>query len=199
MKSFIRVRSNGLAELFYESLLKGDSRIAALFKNTDFKRQKDLVILAVVMLIDYYNSKPLGEMAIKHLGELHSRKRMNITPDLYSIWIDAMIALTKLNPEFSPDLERQWREVIRKGISVMVQMSSLTALFTQHLFYFAPDYGQYLANEKTLPVVVDARPAATICPSVWRTIAIAASLPEPKEVTIFPPVPKVVSIVPSAL
>lgn len=124
MKSFNRVRSNGLAELFYEILLKADSRIADLFKSTDFKRQKELLIHAVVMLIDYYDGKPLGEMSIKRLGELHSRKRMNITPDLYPIWVDAMVAaLKKLDPEFSPDLERQWREVIRKGISVMIQMN----------------------------------------------------------------------------
>ena len=124
MQSFNRVRSNGLAELFYEILLKADPRIRTLFKNTDFKRQRDLLIHAVVMLIDYADGKPLGEMAIKRLGELHSRKKMNVTPDLYPIWVDAMIeALAKLDPEFSPELEKQWRRVMQKGIAIMVQMN----------------------------------------------------------------------------
>lgn len=123
MKSFNRVRSNGLAERFYETLLERDPRIKVLFKDTDFKRQKELLIHAIVMLIDYADGKPLGEMAIKRLGELHSRKRMNITPDLYSIWVDAMIdSLAVLDTGFSPEIEQRWREVMQKGIEVMVRM-----------------------------------------------------------------------------
>ncbi|TAJ99095.1 MAG: globin [Candidatus Manganitrophaceae bacterium] len=123
MKSFNRVRSNGLAERFYETLLERDPRIKVLFKDTDFKRQKELLIHAIVMLIDYADGKPLGEMAIKRLGELHSRKRMNITPDLYPIWVDAMIdSLAVLDTGFSPEIEQRWREVMQKGIEVMVRM-----------------------------------------------------------------------------
>lgn len=124
MQSFNRVRNDGLAERFYEILLEADPRIRPLFKNTDFKRQRDLLIHAIVMLIEYAEGKPLGEMAIRRLGELHSRRKMNVTPDLYPIWADAMIdALAQLDPEFSPDLEQKWRNVMQKGIAMMVRMN----------------------------------------------------------------------------
>lgn len=124
MRSFNRVRNDGLAERFYEIFLEADPRIRPLFKNTDFKRQRDLLIHAIVMLIEYADGKPLGEMAIRRLGELHSRRKMNVTPDLYPIWADAMIdALAQLDPEFSPDLEQKWRNVMQKGIAVMVRMN----------------------------------------------------------------------------
>lgn len=124
MRSFNRVRNDGLAERFYEIFLEADPRLKPLFKNTDFKRQRDLLIHAIVMLIEYADGKPLGEMAIRRLGELHSRRKMNVTPDLYPIWVDAMVgALAELDSEFSPDLEQQWRNVMQKGIAVMVQMN----------------------------------------------------------------------------
>ncbi|MDC4206602.1 MAG: globin domain-containing protein [Candidatus Manganitrophus sp.] len=123
-RSFNRVRNDGLAERFYEILLEADPRIRPLFNNTDFKRQRDLLIHAIVMLIEYADGKPLGEMAIRRLGELHSRRKMNVTPDLYPIWADAMIdALAQLDPEFSPDLGQKWRNVMQKGIAVMLQMN----------------------------------------------------------------------------
>ncbi|WDT74704.1 MAG: globin domain-containing protein [Candidatus Manganitrophus sp.] len=123
-RSFNRVRNDGLAERFYEIFLEADPRIRPMFKNTDFKRQRDLLIHAIVMLIEYADGKPLGEMAIRRLGELHSRRKMNVTPDLYPIWADAMIdALAQLDPEFSPDLEQKWRNVMQKGIAMMVRMN----------------------------------------------------------------------------
>lgn len=34
---------------------------------------------------------------------------MNVTPDLYPIWVDCLMkTIAELDPEFSPELERQW-------------------------------------------------------------------------------------------
>lgn len=60
-RSFNRVRNDGLAERFYEIFLEADPRIRPMFKNTDFKRQRDLLIHAIVMLIEYADGKPLGK------------------------------------------------------------------------------------------------------------------------------------------
>ena len=123
MKSFNRVRGMGLAERFYKALLDADPRMKTLFQHTDFKRQRELFIHGVLMLIEYADGKPLGEMAIRRLGELHSRKRINVTPDLYPIWVNCLMeALERLDPEFSPALDRQWRETLQKGIDVMIKM-----------------------------------------------------------------------------
>jgi hemoglobin-like flavoprotein len=123
MESFNRVRHKGLAEKFYETLLGADPRIKVMFKNTNFERQRELFVHGVLMLIEYANGKALGEMAIKRLGELHSRRKMNVPPDLYPIWVNCLVeTLAKLDPKFSPTLERQWREILQKGIDVMIRV-----------------------------------------------------------------------------
>lgn len=123
LKSFQRVRHQGLAEKFYEALLQADPRIKMMFKNTNFERQRELFVHGVLMLIEYANGKTLGEMAIKRLGELHSRRKMSVPPDLYPIWVNCLVeTLAKLDPEFSPVLDRQWRATLQKGIDVMTRM-----------------------------------------------------------------------------
>ena len=62
-------------------------------------------------------------MAIKHLGELHSRRRMNIKPDMFPIWVDCLMkTIADLDPEFSQELEKQWRHALQKGIDLFIQM-----------------------------------------------------------------------------
>lgn len=123
MQSYNRVRQKGLAEKFYKTLLDADPRIKAKFKDTNFERQRELFIHGVLMLIEHAGGKALGEMAIKRLGELHSRKKLKVPPDLYPIWVNCLVeTLAKLDPEFSPALDRQWRETLQKGIDIMTRM-----------------------------------------------------------------------------
>jgi len=121
--SFGRVYGPRLPERFYEILLHADPKIAALFKHTDFARQKELFLHGLVSLLDYAEGKASGKMAIKRLGELHSRKRMNIAPDMFIIWADSLIkTLAELDPQFSPQLEAEWRRALSPGIDAIKQM-----------------------------------------------------------------------------
>ncbi|MDP2343835.1 MAG: globin [Deltaproteobacteria bacterium] len=124
LKSFHRALNKGLPETFYAIFLEHDDRIRELFKNTDFKKQRDLFVHGVLMLIEFADGKAMGLMAMQRLGESHSRKKLNVTPDLYPIWVDSMMeALAKLDPEFTPELERQWRQALRKGIDLLIKMN----------------------------------------------------------------------------
>jgi len=122
-ESFGRVYGPRLPARFYEILLHADPRIAALFKQTDFARQKELFLHGLISLLDYAEGKASGKMAIKRLGELHSRKRMNIAPEMFIIWVDSLIkTLAELDPQFSPQLEAEWRRALSPGIDVIKQM-----------------------------------------------------------------------------
>lgn len=60
-KSFYRICNNGLGEKFYEKFLDANPRIRPLFKNTDFTRQKELIVHAIMMLIEYAErARPQG-------------------------------------------------------------------------------------------------------------------------------------------
>jgi len=118
--SFHRTCNPAFAETFYSILMDADPRIRPLFKNTDFTKQKDLLLRGIFVLLQYAEGKAVGEMAIQRLSELHNRKHMNISPDMYVIWVDCLMkALAEKDSKFSPMLEMQWRRALQKGIDVM--------------------------------------------------------------------------------
>jgi len=123
MESFGRVYGHRLSERFYEILLNADPRINALFQHTDFARQRELFLHGLISLLDYAEGKASGQMAINRLGELHSRRRMNIAPEMFIVWVDCLMkTMAELDPQFSPQLEADWRRTLGPGIDVIKQM-----------------------------------------------------------------------------
>jgi hemoglobin-like flavoprotein len=123
MNSLLRIPEKQLAKRFYELLLDSDPRIKVLFSKTDFNKQTDLLIHGIIVLLEYADGKSMGKMAINRLGELHSRKRMNITPDMYPIWVNCLMkTVSEMDPEFTPELEDQWRKSLQKGLDIMIKM-----------------------------------------------------------------------------
>ncbi len=119
-KSWERVSKN-FAEKFYEVFLKSDSRILPMFKHTDFNRQKDLLTHSIFVLLNYAEGNAIGQMAMTRLGELHSRGKMNISVDMYSIWLNSFIkVLSEIDPQFTPDLKKKWRDSLQKGVDYMI-------------------------------------------------------------------------------
>jgi hemoglobin-like flavoprotein len=123
MESFHRVCNKEFAGRFYDIFLDADPRIKPLFKHTDFERQSELLLHGIFVLLEYAEGKAVGELAIQRLGELHSRKRMDVTPDMYPIWVNCLIkTLAETDPRFSPELETKWRKALKKGIDIMTEM-----------------------------------------------------------------------------
>jgi len=120
--SFYRARNSGVAEKFYSIFLDADPRIRPLFKNTDFEKQKGLLLHGIFVLLQFADGKAVGELAVDRLGESHSRKKMNIMPDMYPIWVDCLMkTMAEKDPKFSPALEAKWRVALQKGIDVMMK------------------------------------------------------------------------------
>jgi hemoglobin-like flavoprotein len=120
--SFSRTNDRAFGKKFYEKLLDADPKIAALFKNTDFTKQYELLVHGIIVLIDYAEGNAMGQLAIKRLAEKHSRKKLNVSPQLYSLWIDCFVkTMAELDPKFTPDLGRQWRATLQQGIDAMIK------------------------------------------------------------------------------
>lgn len=120
-ESFNRMNQMGFVDRFYDLLLTSDVKIRAMFHNIDFSEQKKALIDGIYVLIDYSEGGPLGKVSIRRLGEKHNRDQMNVPADLYALWVNCFIqALSEKDPEFSPSLEKQWREALKPGIDEMI-------------------------------------------------------------------------------
>ena len=55
---------------------------------------------------------------LERLGEAHNR---NVLPVLYELWLDSICETGQaLDPEWSEDLDRQWRARLRPGMQIIM-------------------------------------------------------------------------------
>lgn len=108
-------------EDFYNNLLNKSPEVRAMFANTNMDSQRALVRGGVLWLIMHARGMP--DTKIRMLGESHSKKKMNINPMYYSMWMDALIeTLYKHDPDFNHDLEVCWRDTLRPSIDKITSM-----------------------------------------------------------------------------
>jgi hemoglobin-like flavoprotein len=122
LESFRRIRGEALVERFYERFLATDERIRAMFAQTDFVRQKQMVQHGILMILNFANGDPIGSLALKRLGQRHS-KELRVTADMYKTFIDCMTqAAADLDPQWNSRLERAWRDDLEIGIAEMQRL-----------------------------------------------------------------------------
>ena len=107
-------------DTFYEIFLASSPKIAPMFANTDMSKQKGLLKQGINMLLLYAKGSPTGKSAVRRLTESHSKKNLDIAPNMYPLWLDSLMkAVSITDPEFNPVLEQQWRSRLKIGIEAM--------------------------------------------------------------------------------
>jgi len=105
---------------FYEVFLASSPEVAEKFKTTNFARQKVTLGQSLYLMVMAAEG---GEAAVAYLdriAERHGRDALDIRPELYELWLDALVATAReLDDEFDDETETLWREMIRPGIEVM--------------------------------------------------------------------------------
>lgn len=102
---------------FYEIFTHSHPAIPQLFKNTNMEKQFDLLGQSLNMAILFSQNNPIAKNAIERIRKSHDREHLNINPELYPFWVDSLIAaLRESDPQFTPTLEQQWRDVIQIAI-----------------------------------------------------------------------------------
>ena len=120
--SFARCgESDGFYDTFYDVFLSKSPEIPPLFAKTDFKKQKQVLKATVSLMVRHRLHEERASTALEKVGKTHSRSGYNIRPDLYGLWLDSLCETVKQHdPEFTSDLESQWRERMQEGIDFIV-------------------------------------------------------------------------------
>lgn len=107
---------------FYKIFTASNPKIAMKFKNTDMKKQKDLLQHGIILANMFYNDNPVGKNGIKRIRETHSQSRLDINPSLYTIWLDSFIkTVSEFDPKFDEEIEKEWRKVLQKTIDYIIE------------------------------------------------------------------------------
>lgn len=103
---------------FYDYFMSSSEVIKNRFAETDMAAQRHLLRSGIMQLILY--SRGMSDRKLRALGESHSRAHYDIKPEWYSLWLDSLMkTVRKHDPEYSPELEKAWIEVLTPGIDLI--------------------------------------------------------------------------------
>ena len=103
---------------FYASFLASSPAVREKFVRTDMAAQQQLLRAGILNLVLFARGMP--DSKLQALGKSHSRSHLDIRPELYDLWVAALL---KTIGQHDPQLEKQdvqaWRAVLNKGIDVI--------------------------------------------------------------------------------
>lgn len=106
---------------FYGSFLAKSAEFATMFRHTDMNKQKLLLREGISLMLSI--AKDPGGFArdrLEHLGDSHSRAKLNIRPELYSLWVSSLLeTVRKHDPMYSAAVESSWQESLEVGLTIM--------------------------------------------------------------------------------
>ncbi len=107
-------------ETFYKLFLDSRPEIRNMFKNTDFTKQRKLLVDGLNMMISCAMGQSFSASYLEQLAEKHSRRMLNVDPSLYQYWLDSLIkAVETHDPKYTPELGQAWRTHLSRGIEIM--------------------------------------------------------------------------------
>lgn len=128
LKSYKRCLLTGtFFDDFYATLFGMSPSIREKFLDTDMAHQAEILKSGVVYLLKYFcDPSPITMQKIMDIGESHAKSRLDIPPYMYGYWFSAlMMTVCDHDPQFSPELEKDWQKVLDHGISaIKIQYSS---------------------------------------------------------------------------
>ncbi|MGE4405142.1 globin [Pseudomonas sp.] len=103
---------------FYVNFLASSPAVRDKFTDTDMAAQKQLLRAGILNLVLF--ARGLPDSKLKALGQSHSRDGFDIRPELYDLWLAALLKTVRQHDAQAgkPELDA-WRGVLGKGIEVI--------------------------------------------------------------------------------
>jgi len=114
----------GFMDDFYARFLGSSDAVREKFRNTDMKRQAQVVADSLYVVANAVQGEE-GSLARRELPRIaarHSRAERDVPPALYDEWIGCLIETARAHdPQFGPEVEQAWQQVLGFGADYMRQ------------------------------------------------------------------------------
>ena len=120
-QSYGRALANAdLMKNFYEEFTGSHPDVTKMFARTDLKKQRETLKTSLSMAILFPQDNVVAKSAMRRVRHSHSRNKLNVNPELYMHWLNALVGvMSRSDPEFTSLLEQQWREVLGHTVSYL--------------------------------------------------------------------------------
>lgn len=110
--------SSGFFDSFYQYFLASSPEIREKFAHTNMPAQKQLLRQGILNLVMHARGMP--DTKLRALGCSHARGALDIRPELYDLWLQALLqSIGEHDGQCDANTRLAWREVLNKGISVI--------------------------------------------------------------------------------
>ncbi|MBB6340601.1 hemoglobin-like flavoprotein [Pseudomonas fluvialis] len=110
--------SSGFFDSFYQYFLASSPEIRDKFAHTNMPAQKQLLRQGILNLVMHARGMP--DTKLRALGCSHSRAALDIRPELYDLWLQALLqSIGEHDGQCDASTRLAWHEVLNKGISVI--------------------------------------------------------------------------------
>jgi hemoglobin-like flavoprotein len=110
----------GFFNRFYELFLDSSPAIQEKFKNTDFRKQIQMVKKSLYRLTMATTQSKESLAELGRVKKTHSRDQLNIEPYMYDLWLDSLLQTVKeYDKAWTPEVETSWRRVFEPYIEIL--------------------------------------------------------------------------------
>lgn len=110
--------SSGFFDSFYQYFLASSPEIRDKFAHTNMPAQKLLLRQGILNLVMHARGMP--DTKLRALGCSHARGALDIRPELYDLWLQALLqSIGEHDGQCDAATRQAWHEVLNKGISVI--------------------------------------------------------------------------------
>lgn len=107
---------------FYERFMASSPTIRERFADTDFTIQHPMLLRSLKLCAAATAGDPEGLRELRERAETHSRAHLNIRPELYELWRQALIETAcQFDEHWNQKIEDAWSHVLGAVIDHMVR------------------------------------------------------------------------------
>ena len=107
---------------FYDRFIGSSDEVREKFRGVDMKRQARMLedSLYVVAVAVQGEEGSLARGDLPRLAERHSRRDLDIRPELYDLWARCLVETARAHdPQWADDVAAAWRETLAVGVEYM--------------------------------------------------------------------------------
>ena len=107
---------------FYQRFLATSDEIREKFKHTDFEQQNKMLVRSLKLAAGATAGEAQSLQELRDRAETHDRHHLDIKPELYDYWRDAIVSTAgEFDPKWNDEVKEAWHSVLGYVINHMIK------------------------------------------------------------------------------